>query len=1058
MRIKNHFIFFLCLINLSFASAQTDGNKYLHDAMKNGRVEEVRKFLSNSKNDINDRIFGGYTPLEAAVDWNQPEILELLIKKGASVNTEDAEHLTPLYRAIFRGNKEVIEILIVNGANVNVVVNYTDCMLCLAARLGNVEVADLLIRKGLNVNFRNAYGQSPLHKASDNGQIAMTKFLLSNGAEVDAKDSAKRTPLMVADNFDVASILVDSGADVNSYSNSGEMPLFHAVSTKNIRTVELLLSKGADSNKYRDQSGSTALMYAALVGATDIAKKLIEAGADVNAIDNNGQTPLLKVANMRKVNPAILSVLLDHGADINAQDRRGFTFLHYIASHVVENGKEAATIAIARGANVQAKIKAEKFSDSMEGYTPLQLIALTGQAEIGALLIANNANVNELTKDQLTPMDIAIIHNNVATARLLLEHGADIKTNSGRDAGSPLHHAVQAGNLEITSMLIAKGADLNAPDASGMSPLHLAVKNGHQELTQLLLVHGADVNAVDNNGLSPIRLASPPITAMLVAKGAIVPAKASSTVRQKICGLVVSNANRNALGDMMNASPYEENLTHLPEQGWEDETLGNVDQRFGLLGNDSQYVVGMSEDHPIYVSHVSDDHIEELICQIGHKENPQGYYVRTKAEVAVRRYLREDRAEEVDITEFPAEIPKDIAVGSEIHVVSGYEVEAKQSNGTVASVVNVLIDRPGKKVMLVLNGYRFIEWHVTASSGTQITGILLASLSNDERSNSTTQPIAVAPARKSMRDSKSTEQVKAAAPVYRVSIPYALYKLNSPEFGNLMQQLNGWSGRRKIDSFYGTYALPNVISINQADANAQQLSMDFPHVQSAAEKITFDLYDQSLRPISWTLAGPVAKESHGVTYLGTGRFAVAPNGKEAYFLYRDQFILFNLKTGVSSRFALPSNFPAFSWASALAYDTRRNVVSVASFGGEGYFYRFDVKSRRWLDYHSFKNIDTLSLAYDKSLDRYVAWTTDGQLLSIAATGEISEPRPCATLLPGFDRIYPQDHEYEHKIELRPKGRNIAIAYISRNIVFGIWEFNFDTKLAKLTYKVKSRER
>ncbi len=162
-------------------------------------------------------------------------------------------------------------------------------------------------------------GRTLLHDAAEKGPPALVRFLIANGAEVDAQ-SDWGTPLCVAaqaERQEIVEILVDSGADVNA-KNDGHTPLYWAVCKGQKEMVQFLLANGAEVNeagrngktlaesahlykqlgileiliKTRGQGGKTPLHWAVEHGRRSMVQMLLGYGADVNAEDDAGRTPL----------------------------------------------------------------------------------------------------------------------------------------------------------------------------------------------------------------------------------------------------------------------------------------------------------------------------------------------------------------------------------------------------------------------------------------------------------------------------------------------------------------------------------------------------------------------------------------------------------------------------------------------------------------------------------------------------------------------------------------------------------------------------------------------
>ena len=185
--------------------------------------------------------------------------------------------------------------------------------------------------------------------------------------------------------------------------------------------------------------------------------------------------------------------------------------------------------------------------------------------------------------------------------------------------------------------------------------------------------------------------------------------------------------------------------------------------------------------------------------------------------------------------------------------------------------------------------------------------------------------------------------------------------------------------------------------------------------------------------------------------------AISPDGTEIYRLTDNGIKVTNQDTGEQRYYELPRTFPQLSWGTDIAYDSRRDIVSLVSLGGEGYFYRFDVQQRHWLDARSLDNIDLQSLTYDPTSDRYVAWADDygwnrGSLLFISGTGELLFQENVSDRMIGFERLYDRGNEMPPVVEILARGNNISLMVHNKNSVQYIWHYDLDSKNVQLTYK------
>jgi len=150
------------------------------------------------------------------------------------------------------------------------------------------------VSQGANVNAKGGSDKTPLHLAVESGSVKIVEFLISNGADVNAK-TGDFTPLHLAaqsGNLEIVKFLV-SKADVNA--KTGDLtPLHLAAQSGNLEVVKFLVSQGADVNA-KNYYGRTPLHFLSLGrygDCVEVAKFLVSKGADVNAEDSDGRTPL----------------------------------------------------------------------------------------------------------------------------------------------------------------------------------------------------------------------------------------------------------------------------------------------------------------------------------------------------------------------------------------------------------------------------------------------------------------------------------------------------------------------------------------------------------------------------------------------------------------------------------------------------------------------------------------------------------------------------------------------------------------------------------------------
>jgi cytohesin len=310
--------------------------------------------------------------------------------------------------------------------------------------------------------------------------------------------------------LDVAKVLIAKGADVNAKGNNGKTALHSAVKNRNKDMVQLLLDKGAEVDFFA----------AAALGRMDRMRALLDANpALVSAQGDKGWSPLHMAAVGGSREAAEL--LLAKGADANATDSDGMTPLH------VAN-KAVAELLIAKKANVNSwsRDNADLWYDDgvhpAGQWTPLHRAAFEGRTEVAEVLIAAGAAINERDADGATPLYLTAQRGQSGVAAALLAAGADVGIRTKHGA-TPLYIASLRGHAAVARLLIANKADVNAKtnDSFRYTPLYRAAEGGHKDVVELLLASGADVNAVDALGRTALQMVAergdPEVAAVLRA-------------------------------------------------------------------------------------------------------------------------------------------------------------------------------------------------------------------------------------------------------------------------------------------------------------------------------------------------------------------------------------------------------------------------------------------------------------------------------------------------------------------------------------------------------------
>jgi len=219
------------------------------DAQEVDRILEQHPSLAQPGYD-----FWGESPLLIACHSGATESLQVLVERGADVNTRGIEGATPLHIAAIGGDVEVVTALLKLGADPTAVDKDGDTplMAVLKQPQGSEPViVRALLEHGADPNLRVAGGMTPLHRAAWTGDVKTARLLLAHDADPLATDDDGYTPLMAAaqgpsqGSVEIAQALIDKGADVNHRGNDGIVAVQLARRAKNAAMVALLVKHGA---------------------------------------------------------------------------------------------------------------------------------------------------------------------------------------------------------------------------------------------------------------------------------------------------------------------------------------------------------------------------------------------------------------------------------------------------------------------------------------------------------------------------------------------------------------------------------------------------------------------------------------------------------------------------------------------------------------------------------------------------------------------------------------------------------------------------------------------
>jgi ankyrin repeat protein len=467
------------LVMTVLATAAVSENAKLPEAAMQGDKAAVAALLKQGV-DVNSVQGDGSTALHWAAYHGDLEMTKALLKAGASVKAATRiGKMTPLYMASQNGNPAVIEALLAAGANAREVNTNGTTVLMTAAAAGSADAVKMLLDHGANVNARDiTNGQTALMFAAARNSAGAVKVLIDRGG--DPNVLTKVSPLAVVQADENGNPLPPPSADENNRGGG----------TRGGRG-------GGRSLGATSVGGLTALHFAAREGQMDAVRELVTGGANINLQSGSDRTPPMTEAIING-HLDIAKFLLEHGADPKIANADGLTALYatidirwranawYPQPTIAEERTDYIDFmqaVLARGADINARLARglwyRKFrygGDWVEpsGATAFWRAAQANDVKALRFLAAHGADPSIPTNKRVTPLMVAAgvgfeyqltniaPDSRLATVKYLVDElNADVNARDDTDY-TTLHGSAYVGDNDVIKYLVSKGANVKA--------------------------------------------------------------------------------------------------------------------------------------------------------------------------------------------------------------------------------------------------------------------------------------------------------------------------------------------------------------------------------------------------------------------------------------------------------------------------------------------------------------------------------------------------------------------------------------------------------------------
>lgn len=533
---------------LTFAEA--DGVTCLHWCAHHGLTEVAHEILRLPRCDVDARTVHGETPLLVACGKDQPQMAEMLLYAGADFSVAalagESEGCTPLSLMLTYDNDQLALECITKPASANgVIFNFL--------LHKNSRTLESLLH--IVANRKHASGVYGKQEATGRSSVEVLEALLAHGAEeyINDVDSVGWTALVYAarhGNVTVVDRLLKAGA----HTNPGEPLVIHAVRGGSLDLVKYLVEQNQQLVKLHDDTNrNTPLHVACMHGSHEIIASLMQNLADVDAMNNDGETPWeLSVLGSYPPPPALLNLMSEKSELMDMIQVRDPNFLSKLILKQVETDRDEedeSRLDCLRCLHFRYHFDLNALNDKQK--TPVCEAAFFGLKKMTRLLITLGADQWAFSPGihDMSALEACIFNMHSECLKSMLEvTDPQTATRVGSEDRSLLHTLACSVEDEDTKdsakfepmarLLIDFGVSINEQDIDGKTALHHASAYGRLSLcTFLLLDAHADATILDHMGRTADKLTdNQEIKNLFVMMGAIAPphqqVSSSSSIQQ----------------------------------------------------------------------------------------------------------------------------------------------------------------------------------------------------------------------------------------------------------------------------------------------------------------------------------------------------------------------------------------------------------------------------------------------------------------------------------------------------------------------------------------------
>ncbi len=482
-------------------SSAFDNTSILEEGFTKEHQEIIRLLLENGA-DVNLNPTGEMSILSIACALGEPNIVQLLIDNGADVNAIDDRGITPLFGSVVpihlmiefqkmpsdieKKKKIIIGLLVENGADINTLSKNNLNLLMFAAIFGDTETIEYLIELGADVNVKIK---------DDMNILAMVLLMSKKMFELVSFQYTTNIDILFS-NFeakreDIARLLIKYGADVNY--GIPDMGLLKMCTINKEKMLEQREGTIVEKEAYRTFINSLN------VGDINVARFLLENGADINLTDSHGVTVLMNACSQENIE--MVKLLLEREADVHIENNGGFNAYTYgkedrgIAKLLINHGVNPYPSGLLNFHKIKKEnsddmmIKSKETKKSQEksipeltkflSETPLSKVLQSKDPKqlrelINSGYCTSHVDLFDLIREDYPEMFI----------RMILNNGTNVNVVHKKTGWTPLIFATVLKRVEVIKMLITHDADVEWKTKDGKEAYWFS---HNQEIIKILL-------------------------------------------------------------------------------------------------------------------------------------------------------------------------------------------------------------------------------------------------------------------------------------------------------------------------------------------------------------------------------------------------------------------------------------------------------------------------------------------------------------------------------------------------------------------------------------------